>query len=105
MSNVNGELSLSGADVGGDLSTVNGDVSLHDGAVVRGNLVVEKPGGWGFNSFKRKPKVVIGGTSRVIGEIRLEHEVELYISDAAVVGGVSGVMSAADAVRFSGERP
>lgn len=105
VSNVNGEITLEGADVGGDLATVNGDVSLHEGAVVRGNLVIEKPGGWGRNIGKRKPRVVIGGSSRVMGEIRLEREVDLYISDAAVIGGVSGVMSTGDAVRFSGERP
>ena len=51
------------------------------------------------------PEVVIGPGSRVHGTIRLEREVKLYISDTAEVGGVSGVMSLTDAVRFSGEHP
>jgi hypothetical protein len=41
----------------------------------------------------------------VDGNIIVEREVELYISDTAEVGGVSGVMSIDQAVRFSGERP
>ena len=66
--------------------------------------MVEKQGGW-FNSMKRKPIVTIGPMSRVDGEIVLEREVELYISETAEVGGVSGKMSMDDAVRFSGNRP
>jgi hypothetical protein len=103
--NINGEITLTGAEVGGDLSTISGDVWLNDGSIVRGNLIVEEPGGWGWNSNKRKPKIVIGPDSRVQGEIRLEREVELFISDSAEVGGVSGKLGMDDAVRFSGSRP
>jgi hypothetical protein len=104
VSNVNGEISIEGATIGGDLSTVNGDVSLTASSVLEGDLIVEKPGGWG-DSNKRKPKIVIGPNSRVVGTIKLEREVELYISDSAEVGGVSGVMSMDEAVRFTGNRP
>ena len=61
-------------------------------------------GGWG-SSKKRKPKVIIGPNSTVVGDIILEREVELFISNSAKVGGVSGEMSINDAVRFSGDRP
>jgi len=105
VSNVNGDISLTGAEVGGNLSTVNGDVSLTDGSTVHGDLIVEKPGGWGWKNDKRKPRVTIGQNSRVLGNIVLEREVELYISNSAEVGGVSGEMSMDDAVRFSGDRP
>ena len=105
VSNVNGEISLDGAEVGGNLTTVNGDVALSNGSTLRGDLVIEKPGGWGWNRNKRKPKVIIGANSRVAGTIRLEREVELYISESAEVGGVSGEMSLDDAIRFSGDRP
>lgn len=106
LSNVNGEISISGAEIGGNLSTVNGDVSLMDGASLHGDLTVEKPGGYNWNKKNsRKPRVVIGPGSRVSGTIILEREVELYISDKAEVGGVSGVMSIDQAVRFSGKRP
>lgn len=105
VSNVNGEISLTGADIAGDLSTVNGDVTLNEGSTLRGDLIIEKPGGWGWNNNKRKPRVVIGPGSRVLGRIDLEREVELYISDSAEVGSVTGVMGMEDAVRFSGSRP
>ncbi len=106
VSNVNGEIELVAAQVGGDLSTVSGDIELSDGAVVKGDIVVEKTGGWhwgGKNS--RIPRIVIGPGSRVHGNIRVEREVELFISETAEVGGVVGVMSMNDAVRFSGTRP
>ena len=85
------------------MTTTNGDVELADGAVVMGDLVVEKPGGW--NNSNNTPRIVIGPGSRVEGVIRLEREVRLYISDSAEVGGVEGEMSMDDAVRFSGKRP
>ncbi len=104
--NVNGAIELMGAEVGGDLETVNGDVELSDGAILRGNLIIEKPGGWGWNNKKnRKPRVIIGPGSVVEGVIDVEREVELFISESARVGGVEGAMSMDDAVRFSGNRP
>jgi hypothetical protein len=104
--NVNGEIELSGASVGGDVETVNGDIELNDGAIIKGNLVVEKNSGWGWGkSNKRVPRVVIGPGSRVEGKLILEREVELFISETAEVGGVEGEMTLEDAVRFSGKRP
>ncbi len=106
VANVNGTIELQGVDVGGNVETVNGDVELLQGSTLRGDLVIEKPSGWGWNnSKKRKPRVIIGPGSVVLGTIELEREVELYISEAAQVGGVSGAMSMDDAVRFSGQRP
>ncbi len=103
--NVNGDIELRGATVGGDVSTVAGDVEVLEQSVVRGNVVIEEPGGWWNNKRGRTPKIVIGPGSRVEGVIRVEREAELYISDTAEVGGVEGVMGLDDAVRFSGERP
>ena len=105
VTNVNGEISLTSAEVGGDLETTNGDVSLLSGSVLEGDLIIEKPGGLGWFRDKRKPKVVIGADSKVMGTIRLEREVDLFISESAEVGDVSGEMSLDDAVRFSGNRP
>lgn len=106
VSNVNGKIDLSETAVGGNVSTVSGDVLINNGSVIQGDLIVEKPGGWSWGKGKRrKPKIVIGPGSSVVGTIELEHEVELYISQTAEVGAVSGVMNIDDAVRFSGERP
>ena len=106
VSNVNGEIEVAGGEIGGDLSTVNGDIELSDAALVKGDLIVEKPGSWSFGSKNsRKPEIVIGPGSRVHGTLRLEREVGLYISETAEVGGVEGEMSMSDAIRFSGEHP
>ena len=105
LGNVNGSIELEGSMVGGNVSTVSGDIELSDGAVISGDLIVEKPGGWGWNKEDDIPRVVIGPGSRVEGTIRLERKVKLYISESAEVGGVEGEMSMADAVRFKGKRP
>ena len=81
VSNVNGKIELRASKVGGDVSTVSGDIELADAAEVMGDIVVEKPNGWGWGNKKsRIPKVVIGPGSRVHGDIRIEREAELYIS-------------------------
>ncbi len=104
--NVNGRIELTAVRAAGNLATVNGDVEFAEGTVLEGDLVVEKPHGMNWGKQKsRKPRIVIGPGSRVGGTIELEREVELFISESAEVGGVSGVMSMDDAVRFSGTRP
>ena len=105
VSNVNGELRIVGSDIGGDMTTVNGDVWLTDNATLRGNLVVEKPGGWGWGRKRNKPKVVIGPGARVLGTIEAEHAIELYVSESATIGRVTGEIDENDIVRFSGARP
>lgn len=106
VSNVNGTIALTGAEIGGDVSTVSGDIELVGGSVVKGDIIVEKPSNWGFGKSKsRKPRIVIGPGSTVKGNIDLEYKVDLFISETANVGGVTGVMSLDDAVRFSGDSP
>jgi len=104
VSNVNGSIRLSGSTVARDVSTVNGDISVVDGAVVKGDIIIEEVSNSFFGNGK-KPTVVIGPGSRVEGVLILKREVKLYISERAEVGGVEGVMSMDDAVRFSGDRP
>jgi DUF4097 and DUF4098 domain-containing protein YvlB len=101
--NVNGSIDLHGAEVGGDVSTTTGNIELTQ-TVVKGDVIVEEPSFW-KRATSRKPRVVIGPGSRVEGKIVLEHEVRLYISESAEVGGVEGVMTMDDAKRFSGDEP
>ena len=103
VSNVNGELRIVGSEIGGGMSTVSGDVWLTDNSTLQGDLVIEKPGGWG--RIRSKPKIVIGPGSRVLGKIDAEHDIELYISDTAEVGEVTGNISIDQAIRFSGSKP
>jgi len=107
VSNVNGSIMLSGSTVARDVSTVNGDISVVDGAVVKGDVIIEemKSSFFGNDKNRKKPTVVIGPGSRVEGVLMPKREVKLYISDRAEVGGVEGVMSMEDAVRFSGDDP
>lgn len=106
VSNVNGEIEIVASDIGGDISTVSGSVALLAGSTLRGDLNVEKPRGWNWSSRKRRvPEIIIGPGSRVLGTIRLEREVKLFISETADVGNVEGEMTLEDAVRFSGDRP
>ena len=104
LGNVNGDIELTGARIGGDVSTVSGDIELMDGTVVSGDIIVEQPRGWSWGN-RRDPRIIIGPGCRVEGEIRLEREVRLYISESAEVGGVSGEMSMDDAEIFSGSNP
>ncbi|MEJ2274817.1 MAG: hypothetical protein P8Y01_09645, partial [Woeseiaceae bacterium] len=103
--NVNGRISLAGTEIGGDVRTVMGDVELQQ-SIVRGDLVIEKPSSWNDRTSRnRNPRVVIGPGSRVEGTIVVEHEIDLFISEDAEVGGVSGIMGIDDAKRFSGDEP
>lgn len=100
------KIELSGVQIGGDVSTVSGDIYVVEGSVIKGDLKVDKPGGWSWGtSFKGEPMVVIGPGSSVVGNVELEHKVKLFISVSAQVGGVTGVMTLDDAVRFSGKQP
>jgi len=103
--NVNGEIELEGSDVGGDLTTVSGDVFLGEGSVLRGDLIIEKPKDRGLRWRHRKPRIVIGTNSQVLGEIRAEQEIELFMSDSAIIGSVVGKASKADVQTFAGKRP
>lgn len=89
--NVNGTIHLDRAEVGGQVVTTHGDITL-EGATVRGGLRVEKPNsGWWSSSNKRTPRVSIGAGSVVGGEMVFDHEVELYVHPDAKVGKQSGV--------------
>ena len=101
--NVNGRIELTGTEIGGNVSTVTGDVQIQQ-SVLRSDLVIEKPSFWSRVS-NRKPRVVIGPGSRIEGALVIEYEVELFVSDSAEIGEVRGVMTLDDAQRFSGDTP
>ncbi|KAA2284588.1 hypothetical protein [Arenimonas fontis] len=100
LSTVNGAISLRRAVVGGGIHSVNGDLTLEDGSVVRGGIRYEKPKGWNW-SGSRDPRVVIGRDSEVVGEMVFEREVELFVHETARIGKVTG----ATAQRYSGDQP
>jgi DUF4097 and DUF4098 domain-containing protein YvlB len=98
--NVNGRIALDAAHVGGGVSTVSGDIEIGADSRVEGGLLVDKPSGW-FNWKDRKPRIVIGPRAVVDGTLEFRREVELYVSDSARIGTVSG----ATAQAFTGDHP
>jgi len=105
VSNVNGRINVAGTEIGGDLSTVTGDIFLTSNSVLRGDLIIEKPGGWSWSESSDKPRIVIGPGSKVLGKIIAKREIDLFVSDSAEVGGVTGKASMDQAIRFSGDQP
>ncbi len=99
--NVNGHIVLEGAHVTGTVRTTSGDVDLRGESRVDGSLVVEKSGGLFNLGDSKRPRIVIGPGAVVSGELRFEREVQLYVSDQAKIGTVTG----ATPVRFSGDTP
>jgi len=101
LSNVNGRIALDAAPVAGGLRTVDGDIDLRGGSHVEGGILVRHGGGGWFNFSTRKPRIVIGPGAVVQGDLRFERAVELYVSDSATTGPITG----ATAIRFSGASP
>ena len=91
MSTVSGDIELEGAEVGGKLTTSNGDIELTDGAHVRGGIHVRKNKGsnWGWGR-RTSPEVHICSTCVVDGELRFERPVELRVDQGAKIGKVIG---------------
>jgi hypothetical protein len=99
--NVNGAMTFNAAHVGGGLRTVGADIDLGRDSHVEGGIVVRKASNWFGASDARRPRIIIGPGSVVQGDLRFEREVQLYVSDRASIGPVTG----ATAVRYSGDKP
>jgi hypothetical protein len=99
-SNVNGRISLDGAHVGGGIETVSGDIEIGANSRVDGGILVEKPSGWSWGKNKN-PRIVIGPHAVVDGSLDFHREVDLYVSDTAKIGTISG----ATANKFPGDHP
>ena len=101
VSNVNGRIALTAAHVAGGLHTVNGDIDIGGGSHVEGGILVKRGGGGWFNFDTHKPRIVIGPGAVVQGDLRFERAVELYVSETATTGPITG----ATAIHFSGASP
>ena len=99
-SNVNGRITLDAAHIGGGIETVSGDVEIGADSRVEGGLLVEQPHGWSWGKSKN-PRIVIGPRAIVEGKLDFRREVDLYVSDTAHVGAITG----ATANKFSGDHP
>ena len=100
LSNVNGEITLTGAHVGGGIKTVNGGMNIGGASRVQGGILVEKSTGW-LQIFHNVPRIVIGPGATVQGNLRFERTVQLFVSDKATIGTVTG----AAPIPFTGDAP
>ncbi|MHB8477996.1 MAG: DUF4097 family beta strand repeat-containing protein [Steroidobacteraceae bacterium] len=101
LSNVNGKITLTDAHVGGGIKTVNGGMSITGASRVEGGILVTKPSGDLLQLVRNVPRIVIGPGATVQGELRFERTVQLYVSDKATIGTVTG----ATAITFTGDTP
>lgn len=97
---VNGGIALCGSQVSGNLVFYNGTVQLAGNSVVQGDIIAKKPQD-NDNQGNRTPYLIVGPGSSVGGTITFERPGELYVSDSAVIHGVTGVAP----VKFSGPAP
>jgi hypothetical protein len=100
VSNVNGRFTLDAAHIGGGIETVSGDIEIGADSRVEGGIVVDRQHGW-FNWGNRKPRIVIGPHAIVAGTLEFRREVDLFVSDSATIGKVTG----ASAQKFFGDHP
>ena len=101
LSNVNGKITLTAAHVGGGIKTSNGSISITGASHVEGGILVEKRGTDLIQIVRDVPRIVIGPGATVQGELRFERTVQLFVSDRATIGKVTG----ATPVAFTGESP
>ena len=101
LSNVNGMITLTGAHVAGGIRTINGSMSITGASHVEGGILVKKPSRAVVESGSDIPRIVIGPGATVQGELRFERKVQLYVSDKATIGTVTG----ATPIPFTGDTP
>jgi hypothetical protein len=101
LSNVNGKITLTAAHVGGGIKTVQGSMSITGASHVEGGILVEKPSGEMMQILNNVPRIVIGPGATVQGELRFERTVQLFVSDKATIGTLTG----ATPIPFTGETP
>jgi len=101
LTTVNGKIGVSAAHIAGRVSNVQGDISILGAARIDGGILVEKQRGFTISAHPRDPTIIIGPGAKVLGELTFERKVNLFVSDRATIGTVTG----ATAVIFTGDNP
>jgi DUF4097 and DUF4098 domain-containing protein YvlB len=101
LSNVNGKITVTAAHVGGGIKTVSGSMNITGASRVDGGIRVEKPSSELIQLVRDVPRIVIGPGATVQGELHFERTVQLFVSDKATIGSVTG----ATPISFSGDTP
>lgn len=95
---VNGSIVMTQTRVQGEISTVGGDIDTGRSSWI-GSITVEESQGW-QGGHSRRPRIVIGPAT-VVGPLRFEHAVDLYVHESADTGTIHG----ATARIYSGDSP
>jgi len=98
---VNGKITLSAAHVGGGIKTVNGSMNISGASRVEGGILVQKSSTELIQLVRDVPRIVIGPGATVQGDLRFERKVQLFVSDKATIGTVTG----ATPIPFTGDTP
>lgn len=101
LGNVNGGISLTNAHAAKGIITVNGDISVLGTSKVEGGLYVKKLSSGVLQYNTTEPRIIIGPGATVLGALKFERTVKLYVSDKSTIGPVSG----ATPIPFSGDMP
>ncbi len=89
------------AHVGGGIKTSKGSISITGASRVEGGIVVERSATELIQIAADAPRIVIGPGAVVQGDLRFERPVQLFVSDKAAIGKVTG----ATPVSFSDDSP
>jgi len=101
LQNVNGQITLDAARVGGSIETVEGNITVGANSRVDGGISIQQSQGFSMSFSDDVPVVIIGPGAVVSGPLRFEREVKLHVSDRATTGVVTG----ATPIPFAGEKP
>ena len=84
---VNGDIQLADAIVGRDVETTNGSIRLM-GTLVKGDVVFKDTFSNKYDNRRDRPTLVVDADSEIQGRIFLERDVILKIDDAAKIGHI-----------------
>lgn len=87
---VNGAIGVVATQIGEDVETVNGDITIGIGSRVDGSVHVIRPKLNLTLRTTRKPKIIIGPHAIVEGSLVFDRDVDLYVHDSAHVGEIRG---------------
>jgi len=85
---VNGDIEISKSEIVKNIETVNGDVTLKDGTLLNGDIVIGTSSGWFSNWGGKKLVITIDASSQVKGTIHLHKKVDLKIDESASIGNI-----------------
>jgi len=103
LSSVNGEIRLTAAHVGGGIDTTNSNLTVGANSRIEGGILYNETSDSWFSFFGKPslPRIIIEPGAVVKGDLDFRRAVDLYVSDRASIGSVKGTT----VHKFSGASP